>query len=767
MKLSPFQIKAIDNIKLGNHVLVTAHTGSGKTLPAEKAIEYFTSQNKKVIYTSPIKALSNQKFNDFSLKYPDIEVGLLTGDIKHNPGADLLIMTTEILQNKLFRLNTNVSSFFDFDIDIETELGCVIFDEVHYINDKDRGCVWENTIIMLPNHVQFVMLSATIGNPSEFGGWIERIKQKPVAICSTTERVVPLIFYNYFVASGIDKITNKEEQKKINNITNTLNVIKENYKINYDRLHQTNQALSILDKNYKSSSRSFVVNELCNNLRDKEMFPALMFVFSRKQVEQIANEISVPLFQENEKDYMVEPVYRQLLVSKVSNWKEYKMLPEYEVYLKLLEKGIGLHHAGMLPIFREMIEILYERKFIKILIATETFAIGLNMPTKTVCFTSLFKYDGSKSRRLHSHEFIQMAGRAGRRNIDTVGHVIILSNLFNQIKSEEYINIFNAKSNNIVSKFKIDYDLILFYISAGLSSEDIITFIKKSFMNVDIERESEYLQESITQLKDRLSAMNCPDAVKTYIELQKKVSTMKPNQKKKVMKEIKQLNINETDVDIYHEIQSVKNELYQKEQSKIYTDTYIQNGVCNILSIANKYKYVINGDTLTDKGKMYCTIHEINPFIFCELYEHTNGFTYYSDSELFSLFSMFYELKTDVVNSSEIFSKEIVFIQNTIDDIMQTELQYQIGLTNVTFQTTLHTYVYEWMEQCDDEVTSIILLNKIKEEVFIGEFIKCCLKIIHVCNELRTISSPDLLEKINTGCHKLKKFIISNNSLYL
>jgi superfamily II RNA helicase len=128
---------------------------------------------------------------------------------------------------------------------------------------------------------------------------------------------------------------------------------------------------------------------------------------------------------------------------------------------------------------------------------------------------------------------------------------------------------------------------------------------------------------------------------------------------------------------------------------------------------------------------------------------------------------MFYELKTDNVNSSEMFSTEIVFIQNTINDIMQTELQYQIGLTNIIFQTTLHTYVYEWMENCNDEVSSTILLNKIKEEVFIGEFIKCCLKIIHVCNELRSISSPDLLEKINIGCHKLKKFIISNNSLYL
>jgi superfamily II RNA helicase len=443
------------------------------------------------------------------------------------------------------------------------------------------------------------------------------------------------------------------------------------------------------------------------------------------------------------------------------------MLPEYEVYLKLLEKGIGLHHAGMLPIFREMIEILYERKYIKILIATETFAIGLNMPTKTVCFSSLFKFDGSKSRRLHSHEFTQMAGRAGRRNIDTVGHVIILSNLFNQIKPEEYINIFNAKSTNIVSKFKIDYNLILYYISAGLSKEDIMLFIKKSFMNIDIEHESNYIVESIHKLKEKLLSMNCPDNVSTYIDLQKKASMLKPNQKKKVMKEIKQLNISEDDLCVYHEIQSIKNDIYQKEQTKIYTNTYIQTGVENILSILNKYNYLTNGYSLTNKGKMYCSINEINPYIFCELYEYTNGFIHYNDAELFSLFSMFYELKTDNVNSSEMFSSEIVFIQNTINDIMQTELQYQLGLTNIIFQTTLHTYVYEWMENCNDEITSTILLNKIKEEVFIGEFIKCCLKIIHVCNELRSISSPDLLEKINIGCHKLKKFIISNNSLYL
>ena len=160
--ISEFQETAIFAIEQGKHVLVTAHTGSGKTLPAEFAIKYFSSRDKKIIYTSPIKALSNQKYEEFSRKYPDIEVGILTGDIKHNPGADVLIMTTEILQNYLFKKKNDFGEL-DFDIDIENDLACVIFDEVHYIDDVDRGTVWEQVMIMLPDTVQFVMLSATLG----------------------------------------------------------------------------------------------------------------------------------------------------------------------------------------------------------------------------------------------------------------------------------------------------------------------------------------------------------------------------------------------------------------------------------------------------------------------------------------------------------------------------------------------------------------------------------------------------------------------------
>ena len=195
--LSDFQKYAIEAIVEGQHVLVTAHTGSGKTLPAEFAIEHFVKKGKRVIYTSPIKALSNQKYSEFSKKYPHISFGLMTGDIKINPDADVLIMTTEILMNALFlqTQNDNIeqTSSLQFQIDINADLACVVFDEVHYINDADRGQTWEKTILMLPKQIQMVMLSATIDAPERFTKWAERgDESKEVYLASPHHRVVPL-----------------------------------------------------------------------------------------------------------------------------------------------------------------------------------------------------------------------------------------------------------------------------------------------------------------------------------------------------------------------------------------------------------------------------------------------------------------------------------------------------------------------------------------------------------------------------------------------
>ena len=221
--LSAFQKHAIEGIIKNHHVLITAHTGSGKTLPAEFAIEHWVGQGKKVIYTSPIKALSNQKFYEFRMKFPHISFGLFTGDIKTNPEADVLIMTTEILMNRLFNKSLEKESVMDFQMDFDAELAAVVFDEIHYINDPERGQVWEKTILMLPDHVQMVMLSATLDKPDIFAKWIEDShKNKQVVLCPTSHRVVPLTHYG-FVTMGehdFNNIKDKSLQARMRKLTN-------------------------------------------------------------------------------------------------------------------------------------------------------------------------------------------------------------------------------------------------------------------------------------------------------------------------------------------------------------------------------------------------------------------------------------------------------------------------------------------------------------------------------------------------------------------
>ena len=228
--LSDFQKYAIEAIVSKNDILITAHTGSGKTLPAEFAIRHLVGLGKKVIYTAPIKALSNQKFYEMSEKFPDISFGILTGDIKFNPEADVLIMTTEILRNTLlFKKTSNderSSSLVQFDMDIDNDLGAVIFDEVHYINDPSRGKVWEETIMLLPPHIQLIMLSATIDNPEKFASWVENKKNntKTMYLAPTNHRVVPLVHYSYMcISDSIETLLRNKHKSLYSEIKNYIN----------------------------------------------------------------------------------------------------------------------------------------------------------------------------------------------------------------------------------------------------------------------------------------------------------------------------------------------------------------------------------------------------------------------------------------------------------------------------------------------------------------------------------------------------------------
>jgi len=347
LTLSNFQKWAFKSIVDNQHILITAHTGSGKTLPAEFAIQYFVNKGKKVIYTAPIKALSNTKLSDFRKKYPSISFGIITGDITDNPDADVLIMTTEILPNTIINQNLrkqtgNNNIPLSFEIDIENELGAVIFDEIHYINDQERGGVWEQAILLLPPHVQMIMLSATIDKASQFAQWIEEEKNKQASIlsqphkivylASTNHRVVPLTHYLWITThkNNIKKTENTKYESKIKQYINKEVIIKDtkntfNQKA-YDDINTINDYFK--KNNIQKLSRQFILNSLVHHLKNTNSLPAICFVFSKKHVEYAAKELNVNLYdKEDTIPNTIEDECKKIIISKIKNYKEYINLP--------------------------------------------------------------------------------------------------------------------------------------------------------------------------------------------------------------------------------------------------------------------------------------------------------------------------------------------------------------------------------------------------------------------------------------------------------
>ena len=476
-ELSDFQKYSIEAILRGHNALVTAPTGCGKTLPANFAINHFTKNKKKVIYTSPIKALSNEKMMTLAEKNPGVSFGLLTGDKKFNPDADVLVMTTEILTNTLFKMKSKEKTVLDFDMDIENDLGMVIFDEIHYINDKYRGGVWEMAIMMLPESVRILGLSATIDKAKEFCDWIETLRGE-TWLCPATTRIVPLEHnaLTFYPDSLIKKLKPKDQDtiSSINGkpVTMRSEVIAFDEKDYHDRCKK----MKIMEN--KNVSETFVMNKAVEYLKNNDKLPALCYVFSRKKTHDLASKITIPLFETGSSiPHTIAKECKQIIIKKIPNHKEFTNTKEYRNMVKLLEKGIAVHHSGVISIFREVIEILIGKGYIKLLFATESCAIGLNMPTRSILFPSLRKYDGKSFRLIKSHEYAQMAGRAGRRGIDTRGYIYHLMNIVNkdfQINAAEYRAMLSGKPETLTSKLRISFGLLLKLIAMDYDVNDFI-----------------------------------------------------------------------------------------------------------------------------------------------------------------------------------------------------------------------------------------------------------------------------------------------------
>jgi len=509
-----------------------------------------------LIYTTPIKALSNQKYYEFTKKYPDISIGICTGDIKSNPNADVLIMTTEILMNYLFNTLGNdgvVNDTLMFQVDIMGELGCVVFDEVHYINDKHRGNVWEQTILMLPPHVQMVMLSATIDAPERFANWCERGSDiKQVYLATTNHRIVPLTHYGFLTTTeGIFKgMKDKVLAKQIRDSSNKLIMLQsEKGKFNDAGYLEIKHMLDIFQNKNVYSKRQFILNNVAGFLRDRDMLPAIAFMFSRKNVEKCAHEITTNLLEDDSKiPYTVKRECEQI-IRKLPNYQEYLNLPEYNDLVMLLQKGVGIHHSGMIPILREIVELFISKKYIKLLFATESFAIGLDCPIKTAIFTGIRKFDGDNDRFLHSHEYTQMAGRAGRRGIDTIGHVVHCNNLFPLPSMSQYKGILCGNPQDLVSKFNVSYSVVLNMLKQKYTLTEMYDFVQKSMIYNEIQssivvrkRLVESCEHDIKMKQSTIRAMKTPtDICDQYLDFESDLKTVQNKKKKGVEKALSTL----------------------------------------------------------------------------------------------------------------------------------------------------------------------------------------------------------------------------------
>lgn len=790
-KLSPFQETAINSLKNDKHVLITAHTGSGKTLPAEFAIKYFVEKGKKVIYTAPIKALSNQKYYEFQKKFPTISFGILTGDIKFNPEADVLIMTTEILKNTLYLKNNGEKDGLEFDIDIRTELGCVVFDEVHYINDPSRGKVWEETIMLLPEHIQMLMLSATIDKPERFAKWIETIKNntKEVIIAGTNERVVPLVHYMWFNTKQ-KPVQDKMFISMINNRANKMCVIKDsNTNFNTELYLDICKIKKYLKQEKQLVQNAYVLNNLVEHLKRNGMLPAICFVFSRKMVEKYASLIEKSMVSEDDYKFQ-ENIDKECfgILNKLPNYKEYLELPEYQFVLGLLRKGIAIHHSGVAPILREMVEILFGKGYIKLLFATETFAVGINMPTKTVIFTDFTKYDGNDNRILRSPEYTQMAGRAGRRGLDTIGHVVHLVNMFDIPEMREYMDMMNGKPQLFVSKFKISYNLLLNILSNTTDINQIKNHVEKSMMNLDIVESIANTKQEIAQQQEEIDALiktipECKEMTE-YEELQKQIQTVKPKKRKQIQERINEIEKQKPLVIKYYETRGEIN-LKQSNIDKDIrylenTESYLMTVITNTITVMQKEGFLKNDNTLTLRGQCALKIQEVNSFVMSDLLFSSNNFKNIDSCEIVSLLTCFTTLTIPekckcytiegVSYNLERIIKEIEPLYNKYYDA---ELHYDLDTgSEWDINYDLIKVIQEWYH-ADDEITckSILQMLQIEKEIFLGEFVKTLLKVTNIVNELVKVSEllcdVELQNKLKTCNEKIMKYVVTNQSLYI
>ena len=773
-ELDNFQKLAQYYIQKGENVLITAHTSAGKTVVAESGIAYAKKLGKRAFYTSPIKTLSNQKYSEFSKKFGD--VGLMTGDIKCNPDAQCLIMTTEILRDMLAKGN---------NID---DLQCVIFDEVHYVNDRDRGHVWEKCLIGLPPNVVLILLSASISEAGKFARWIANSKKRPIHLITTLKRPVPLNHYAYI-------------NDQLHLIFDEKGIFSD---INYNNYVEGFKQLS----KKPSFNPVNLLNPFINFLKIKKLTPAIFFVLSKKNCQVFADRVSGSLVDGKEQSKILNEISRYLSKSTL-NRDTIDKIPQIIEAKRLLSYGIGVHHSDVLPIIKEITEMLFSQGLIKVLFATETFAVGVNMPTRTVIFTQLTKYcDGlDQPRFLIPSEYLQMAGRAGRRGLDQFGTVIHLpiNEMYNLSDVRQMVL---GKSARIESKFKVNYSFILQTIAkntnlnANKDDNSVKNITNQSYLyqqqNETIDKiviEYQKAQTKYDKINQEISELNLSEilnnSISQLIKLESSLLvrggfnnvfiTLDKKQEKKIKTKIDdllnqitdQLPINLLPIkDQFLLRRQYENELKEIDSNLIDQKKIIDSRYAQCIDELNYLKYIADDGKLTQKGIIASHIVSANEILITELISEglLDNLDGPSIAAILSLFCADAKHSDKLSKQKSVLPSDtcevINWVYQVADDCMVECPIYADEFRDKGLSDTLTNIAYLWANGA-----TYFEVMPYFETFEGGNFIRNMLRLSHLCDEIIKVAEVCQLAVLEKKLIDLKghliRDIVTPDSLYL
>lgn len=753
LTLDDFQKEAIYYLEQGASVFVSAPTGTGKTLIADYIIEKDFRAGVRVIYTAPIKALSNQKYKQFKALVGEENVGIVTGDVVTNERAPIVLMTTEIFRNMLLENNDDMQ-----------DVSHVIFDEIHYIADEERGFVWEESLIFMPPHMRFLGLSATVSNADQLAQWMRTLRAEPIHVIKAFERVVPLEHWFFSPETGITS------RRRI---------------IRYYQQHDL-EYLTYKDRERRRELRAAYPAhlQLLQQLGHAYL-PVLFFVFSRKGTEQCAVELAarVDYLTFDEKSEVAGTLQRHL---QGLSWQGLSSVTRLE---SCLQKGIAFHHAGMLPALKEVVEDLFERRLIKVLYATETFAVGVNFPVRTVCFESYRKFDGRGFRALTNNEYFQMAGRAGRRGIDEKGYVFV-NVAFDFFDPADLIQPDESRLEPVKSQFVLSYNSVLNMVQ-NHTDEEIRELLQKNLLIYQNRGEAEALKSQADTISQQLAVLEserCEDETQAECPL---MAEELVRHKKKLERNIrrwlgsrnrnKRAKLKRAQAELYHlderletlqvkdctreQIGHCKRRKRQKRKlhnslnrvmnalKKVPSDERVYEEFDRKKELLEALRYV-SGHELTARGKVAANLHIqellVTEFLFAGIFHDL------TEEEINALaVCVDYEPRRGE-NPKEYRLVDFRKPERIVRRLQRLESTL-LGETTIRFENQLHELAYYWSQGADFNE-----LMNMEPEVTEGDVISAFRRAIDLLRQLRRVSREDtaLADKLARCIERLDRDVV-------